>query len=89
METEDQLGTPAVLQARMVVLDIGREMAGKIKGMGENIFGDGIKALPKKTVDSIDSGTTLSRLMTPIPLLIRAIILVELLNFSVPHFSLL
>ena len=73
----------------MVVLDIGREMAGKIKGMREDNFGDGIKAIPKKTVDSIDSGTTLSRLMTPIPLLIRAIILVKLLNLSVPHFFLL
>lgn len=80
METEDQLGTPAVLQARIMVLDIGREMAGNIK--------DGIKALPKKTGQH-RSGTTLSRPMTPNPLLIRAIILGELFNLSVPHFFLL
>ena len=43
----------------------------------------------QEAADSIDSGTRLLRLMTPDPLLIRAVIPAELLNLSVPPFLLL
>lgn len=52
------------------------------------IFERDSKALPKK-LDSIDSGTSLSRLVTPNPLLTRPMIPVELLKLSAPHFLLL
>lgn len=51
------------------------------------IFERESKALPKK-LDSIDSGTLLSRLVTPNPLLTRPMIPVELFKLSAPHFLL-
>ena len=45
--------------------------------------------LPKKQGVAVESRTRLLRLLTPDPVLVRAVIPVELLNFSVPQFLLL
>ena len=58
------------------------------KGWVKDIFADAIKYTFQEAVDSIDSRTRLSRLLTPNTLLVRAVIPSELFNLSVLQFLL-
>lgn len=88
VEMKDHIGALAVVHVGMVEFDAGEALVEKIKGMGKRYRWRWVQTYFLRAVDSRDSRTRLSRLLISEPLLPRAVISVELLNFSVLPFLL-